>query len=62
MSINDLNGMAGVALQQAKMSDVESVRMSKDQMKAAQEFESYMVQMMVKEMLLMQLLVDWQAR
>ncbi len=50
MSINDLNGVASAAIQQANAPDVESIRMTADQMEAAKAFESYMVEMMVKEM------------
>ena len=50
MSISDLNGVASAAIQQANAPDVESIRMSKDQKEAANAFESYMVEMMVKEM------------
>jgi len=50
MSISDLNGVASAAIQQANAPDIESLRMTKDQMKAAKAFESYMAEMMIKEM------------
>ena len=50
MSINNLNGVASAAIQQANSPDVESIRMTTDQVEAAKAFESYMVEMMVKEM------------
>jgi murein DD-endopeptidase MepM/ murein hydrolase activator NlpD len=50
VSINDLNGVASAAIQQANSPDVESIRKSANQEEAAIAFESYMVEMMVKEM------------
>ena len=50
MSINSLNGADALALHQLSAPDTESIRMSKDQLEAATAFESYMIEMMVKEM------------
>ena len=50
MSIKALNGTDALALHQLSEPASESIRMSKDQMEAAKAFESYMVEMMVKEM------------
>ena len=50
MSIKSLNGADALTLQQMSQPAPESIRMSKDQMEAAKAFESYMVEMMVKEM------------
>ena len=50
MSIKSLNGADALTLQQMSEPPPESIRMSKDQMEAAKAFESYMVEMMVKEM------------
>ena len=52
MSINTLNGADALAFSQlsATSAVVDSIRMTKDQLEAATAFESYMVEMMVKEM------------
>ena len=50
MSIKTLSGPDALALHQLDSSGSDAIRMSKDQMEAAKAFESYMIEMMVKEM------------
>jgi murein DD-endopeptidase MepM/ murein hydrolase activator NlpD len=50
VSIKALNATDALALSQMSEPNVESIRMSKDQLEAATAFESYMIEMMVKEM------------
>jgi len=50
VSIKSLNGADALALHQMSEPAPDTIRMSKDQMEAAKAFESYMVEMMVKEM------------
>lgn len=50
MSIKSLGGQDALALHQLKGPDPQEIRMTKDQDEAARAFESYMVEMMVKEM------------
>ena len=50
MSIKTLNGADALALNRLNSPNTESIRMSKDQLEAASAFESYMIEMMVKEM------------
>ena len=50
MSIKSLGGQDALALHQLKGPDTREIRMTKDQNEAAMAFESYMVEMMVKEM------------
>jgi murein DD-endopeptidase MepM/ murein hydrolase activator NlpD len=45
-----LSGADALAMQSLKSPHIESARMSKDQLEAATAFESYMIEMMVKEM------------
>ena len=50
MSIKSLGGADALALHQLSAPEVDSIRMTKDQLEAARAFEGYMVEMMVKEM------------
>jgi len=50
VSIKTLTGADALALQELSAPATESIRMSKDQHEAATAFESYMIEMMVKEM------------
>jgi len=50
VSINFLGGQDALALHQLNAPDIREIRTTKDQDEAARAFESYMVEMMVKEM------------
>jgi murein DD-endopeptidase MepM/ murein hydrolase activator NlpD len=50
VSIKSLGGQDALALHQLKGPDIRELRMTNDQDEAAKAFESYMVEMMVKEM------------
>jgi len=50
VSIKSLGGQDVLALHQLNAPDTREIRMTKDQDEAARAFESYMVEMMVKEM------------